>query len=101
MAKVLITGTSKGIGYDTALLLARHGHDVLATMRNPGASDLADLAKAEAAEAAGGGGGGATRGAAKAMGGGGGGAAAWGPPPPPGPAAPAISNRPPRRACAC
>ncbi|MBW2535365.1 MAG: SDR family NAD(P)-dependent oxidoreductase, partial [Deltaproteobacteria bacterium] len=47
MARVLITGTSKGIGYDTAVLLARNGHDVLATMRNPGASDLADVAKAD------------------------------------------------------
>jgi NAD(P)-dependent dehydrogenase (short-subunit alcohol dehydrogenase family) len=40
MAKILITGTSKGIGYDATLLLARAGHEVLATMRNPGASDL-------------------------------------------------------------
>ena len=41
MARILITGTSRGIGYDAALLLARAGHDVVATMRNPGACDLA------------------------------------------------------------
>lgn len=35
MATVLITGTSKGIGYSTALTLARAGHTVYATLRNP------------------------------------------------------------------
>ena len=36
MAHVLVTGTSKGIGYSTALELGRAGHTVYATMRNPG-----------------------------------------------------------------
>lgn len=35
MANVLITGTSKGIGLTIALTLARAGHTVYATMRNP------------------------------------------------------------------
>lgn len=44
MAKILITGTSKGIGYQAALLLARAGHQIVATMRNPAASDLEQVA---------------------------------------------------------
>lgn len=44
MAKILITGTSKGIGYDASLFLARGGHDVIATMRNPNNSDLGEVA---------------------------------------------------------
>jgi NAD(P)-dependent dehydrogenase (short-subunit alcohol dehydrogenase family) len=48
MASVLITGTSKGIGMETALVFARAGYDVLATMRNPSQSpELADRAAAE------------------------------------------------------
>jgi len=35
MQSVLITGTSKGIGYETALAFARSGYQVYATMRNP------------------------------------------------------------------
>lgn len=46
MAKVIITGTSKGIGYHAAILLAGAGHEVIATMRNPGACDLAKVAAA-------------------------------------------------------
>jgi NAD(P)-dependent dehydrogenase (short-subunit alcohol dehydrogenase family) len=34
MSKVLITGTSAGIGLQTAIVLARAGHSVIATMRN-------------------------------------------------------------------
>jgi NAD(P)-dependent dehydrogenase (short-subunit alcohol dehydrogenase family) len=44
MAKILITGTSKGIGYDAALYLAKRGHEVVAGMRNPSNSDLGDVA---------------------------------------------------------
>jgi NAD(P)-dependent dehydrogenase (short-subunit alcohol dehydrogenase family) len=34
MSKVLITGTSSGIGFETAIALGRAGHTVYATMRN-------------------------------------------------------------------
>src|SRR3954471_5381613 len=46
MASVLITGTSKGIGLETALAFARAGHNVHATMRNPAQyTELAETAK--------------------------------------------------------
>ena len=35
MACVLVTGCSSGIGLETALVLARAGHTVYATLRNP------------------------------------------------------------------
>ena len=35
MSKVLITGTSSGIGFETAIVLGKAGHTVYATMRNP------------------------------------------------------------------
>lgn len=48
MASVLITGTSKGIGLETALAFARAGHQVYATMRNPSQSPaLAETAAKE------------------------------------------------------
>lgn len=48
MASVLVTGTSRGIGMATALVLGRAGHTVYATMRNPsGAPELARIAKEE------------------------------------------------------
>jgi NAD(P)-dependent dehydrogenase (short-subunit alcohol dehydrogenase family) len=48
MQSVLITGTSKGIGYETALAFARAGYCVHATMRNPSQSPA--LAKTTANE---------------------------------------------------
>jgi NAD(P)-dependent dehydrogenase (short-subunit alcohol dehydrogenase family) len=48
MASVLITGTSKGIGFEAALAFARAGHQVFATMRNPAqAPALAEAAARE------------------------------------------------------
>ncbi len=49
MARVLVTGTSTGIGFATALAFARAGHEVHATMRDPRrAPDLGRTAAAEA-----------------------------------------------------
>jgi len=48
MAHVLITGSSSGIGFATALAFGRAGHKVAATMRTPNAApDLADIAARE------------------------------------------------------
>jgi NAD(P)-dependent dehydrogenase (short-subunit alcohol dehydrogenase family) len=48
MASVLITGTSKGIGFEAALAFGRAGHTVYATMRNPSqAPALAETAARE------------------------------------------------------
>jgi NAD(P)-dependent dehydrogenase (short-subunit alcohol dehydrogenase family) len=48
MARVLITGTSSGIGLATAVAFARAGHKVYATMRNPtGAPELGQRARSE------------------------------------------------------
>ena len=48
MTSVLITGTSKGIGLESALAFGRAGYKVHATMRNPAQSpELAQTAARE------------------------------------------------------
>jgi NAD(P)-dependent dehydrogenase (short-subunit alcohol dehydrogenase family) len=48
MTAVLITGASKGIGFEAALAFGRAGHSVRATMRNPSqAPELAETAARE------------------------------------------------------
>ncbi len=47
MARALITGARRGIGREIALLLARAGHTVIATMRNTDGCDLAEIASRE------------------------------------------------------
>ena len=48
MSRILITGTSTGIGMETALAFGRAGHRVVATMRNPsGSPALAETALRE------------------------------------------------------
>ena len=48
MASVLVTGCSSGFGKLTALLFARHGHTVFATMRDPAkAGPMAEVAEDE------------------------------------------------------
>ncbi len=47
MARALVTGARRGIGREIALLLARAGHSVLATMRNTDGCDLAEIATRE------------------------------------------------------
>jgi NAD(P)-dependent dehydrogenase (short-subunit alcohol dehydrogenase family) len=44
MANIVITGASRGIGMACALVLARAGHQVIATMRNP---ELGEIAQAD------------------------------------------------------
>lgn len=51
MARILITGSNSGFGLLASLTLARQGHDVIATMRNPAkGGDLDAAASAEGLE---------------------------------------------------
>src|SRR5207253_1813445 len=48
MSNIVVTGASRGIGLAIALELARAGHTVVATMRNPaGSPELGDQAASE------------------------------------------------------
>jgi NAD(P)-dependent dehydrogenase (short-subunit alcohol dehydrogenase family) len=48
MSRIVVTGASRGIGFATALQLARAGHEVVAAMRNPsGSPELAAQAAKE------------------------------------------------------
>src|SRR5262245_15566994 len=48
MSHIVITGASRGIGLATAVELARAGHSVVATMRNPaGSPELGEQAAKE------------------------------------------------------
>lgn len=47
MARVLVTGARRGIGREIALILARAGHTVIATMRNTDRCDLTEIAGSE------------------------------------------------------
>jgi NAD(P)-dependent dehydrogenase (short-subunit alcohol dehydrogenase family) len=46
--RALVTGTSSGFGLETAVALARKGHDVVATMRDPSRRAALDAAAQEA-----------------------------------------------------